>query len=80
MAQDKVKLITDDLLSEWIDKHDRLKELLDIKRNAQAILDDDTVNSWGEGVVKKLSEEEVKNAADAFNEAQKETDEIINNL
>lgn len=63
-------------------KHDRLKELLTIKRDAQAILDDDTVNSWmtDKDATRKYTEAQVKQAADDYNNAVKETDLIIENL
>lgn len=59
----------------------RLKELLTIKLNAEVILNDDTVNSWGNSNVKpKYSIAEVKAAQEAFSNAVKETDEIISQL
>ena len=53
-----------------------------VKQAAQVILDDDTVNNWmlDKEVTRKYSEAEVKQAAEDFNEAQKEIDKIISEL
>jgi hypothetical protein len=60
----------------------RLKELLAIKLDAQAILDDDTVNSWmtDKDATRKYTEAQVKQAAEDYNNAVKEIDLIIENL
>lgn len=59
----------------------RLKELLTIKRNAEAILNDDTVNSWGSlNVIPKYTPMQIKAAHEAFSNAVKETDKIIQGL
>lgn len=62
--------------------HARLKELLAIKRDAQAILDDDTVNSWmlDKESTREYTEAEVKQAAEDYNNVVKEIDLIIENL
>lgn len=69
------------LILEWDSKHDRLKELLTIKRNAEVILEDDSVNNGLFGGKKpRYTHDEVKAAQEAFSNAVKETDEIISRL
>lgn len=58
----------------------RLKELLAIKRNSEAILDDDTVNSWFTNGEWRYTKEQVNKAAEDYRNAVKETDLIIENL
>lgn len=59
-----------------------LQALLAIKREAQVILDDDTVNSWmtDKDATRKYTEAQVKQAAEDYNNSVKETDLIIEGL
>ena len=88
---DGSKVTTDDVLQALNSGHKKadtrikiltLKRLLAVKQAAQVILDDDTVNNWmlDKEVTRKYSEAEVKQAAEDFNEAQKEIDKIISEL
>lgn len=68
-------------LEKWYSDCERLKELLTIKRNAEAILEDDSVNNGLFGGKKpRYTHNEVKAAQEAFSNSVAETDKIISEL
>lgn len=62
------------------EKHDRLKELLTIKRNAEAILDECTQGTWGTNKAPKYTEKEALKAKEDYDNAVYEMERIIDEL
>lgn len=68
----------------YIDIHNkeitRLKELLNIKRNAEVILDECTHGTWGTNKAPKYTEKEALKAKEDYDNAVFESDRIIEQL